>query len=255
MAGHSNEEGRSVLSRALAVLESFSNDHPEQSLVMIQQATGLPAATTHRLVTELSEWGALERVGRGRYRIGTRLWQLGSMAPGPRQLRDTALPFLQDLSEVTHHVVHLAILERKRVLYLERLVARPMAPVQSRVARRLPLHATGPGKVMLAHAPPELVDDVIADGLAKWARNTITDPLELRRVLADVRRQGYCLTRDEITDGAASVAAPIRDARGQVVASVSVVVPSDRDLLPLVPPVRMGAAAISRAMRPRTGTS
>ena len=73
--------GRSVLGRALAVLDSFSNGRPEQTLGAIAQETGLPSATAYRLVNELVAWGALERVGRGRYRIGLRLWQLGSLAP------------------------------------------------------------------------------------------------------------------------------------------------------------------------------
>ena len=107
----------------------------------------------YRLATELVEWGALDRVGRGRYRVGLRLWQVGSLAPQARDLRDVALPFLQDLLEVTREVVHLVVLDEGQVLYIERLMSRPEVQVQSRVARRLPLHATGPGKVLLAHAP------------------------------------------------------------------------------------------------------
>src|SRR6478609_3833554 len=110
MAGNTATEGRSVIGGAFAVLESFSDEHPEQTLGMIQRATGLPSATTHRLVSELVDRGALQRRGRGKYCIGMRLWQLGSLAPDARNLRDVALPFLQDLLEVTHQVVHLAVL-------------------------------------------------------------------------------------------------------------------------------------------------
>ena len=127
----------------MAVLGSFSEDRHVQTLGEIQQATGLASATTYRLVTELVEWGALERVGRGRYRVGIRLWQIGSLAPQARDLRDVALPFLQDLIEVTREVAHLVVLDQGQALYLERLMARPEVQVKSRVARRLPLHATG----------------------------------------------------------------------------------------------------------------
>ena len=144
----SAEAGRSVLGRALAVLDTFSNERPEQTLGAICEATGLPSATTHRLVNELVTWGALERVGRGRYRVGLRLWQLGSLAPSARTLRDVALAFLHDLLEVTHEVVHLVVRDGDKALYLERLMARPEVHVRSRVARRLPLHATGPGKIL-----------------------------------------------------------------------------------------------------------
>ena len=246
------EPGRSVLGRALAVLDTFSNERSEQTLGAICATTGLPSATAHRLVTELVGWGALERVGRGRYRIGLRLWQLGSLAPGPRTLRDIALPFLHDLLEVTHEVAHLVVRDGEKALYLERLMARPEVQVRSRVARRLPLHAPGPGKVLLAYAPDDVVERVLAGPLTRLARNTITDRDALRDALAGIRESGYCISREEMTDGASSVAAPVRGPNGDVVAAISVVVPADRrDLPALVPAVRVAAAGISRGLRPR----
>jgi DNA-binding IclR family transcriptional regulator len=246
------DPGRSVLGRALAVLDTFSNERPEQALGTIAQNAGLPSATAYRLVNELVAWGALERVARGRYRVGLRLWQLGSLAPEARALRDVALAFLHDLLEVTHEVAHLAVRDGDRVLYLERLMGRPEVHVRSRVARRLPLHATGPGKVLLAHAPDDVVAQVLARPLPRLARNTITDPDVLRDALTAIRADGYCISREETTDGASSVAAPVRGPGGDVVAAISVVVPADRpDLTALVPAVRVAAAGISRGLQPR----
>jgi DNA-binding IclR family transcriptional regulator len=224
-----------------------------QTLSEIQEAAGLASATTHRIVSELVEWGALERVSWGRYRIGMRLWQLGSLAPQARDLRDVALPFLQDLLDVTHEVVHLVVLDEGKALFIERLMGRPEVHTQSRVGRRLPLHATGPGKVLLAFSPPEVTGRVIAGGLPRMARNTITDPARLRRALDEICATGYCLSRDEMTDGASSVAVPVRGATGTVIAAISVVVPTGKRHLPaLVPAVRIAAAGISRAMVPFT---
>jgi DNA-binding IclR family transcriptional regulator len=239
----------------MAILGSFSKERPVQTLGDIQRATGLASATTYRLTSDLVEWGALERVGRGRYRVGIRLWQVGSLAPQARNLRDAALPFLQDLIDVTHEVAHLVILDGDRALFIERLMSRPEVHTRSRVARRLPLHATGPGKVLLANAPDDLVAHVLAGPLPRMARNTITDPEALRRALAEIRESGYCLSRQEMTNGASSVAAPIRDANGDVIAAISVVVPSRRDLQPLVPIVRIAAAGISRATHPYLSSS
>ncbi|MGH3588305.1 MAG: IclR family transcriptional regulator, partial [Pseudonocardia sp.] len=200
---------------------------------------------------ELVAWGGLERTGRGRYRIGLRLWQLGALAPGSRRLRDVALPYLEDLYEATHQVVHLAVLDEGAVLYVEKLSARPdadVAPVVSQVGRRLPLHATGPGKVLLAFSAPALLDSVTAAGLPRLTHRTITDPARLRRALADIRRAGVCLSRDETTVGASSVAAPVFDPEGGVAAAVSVVVPSSTaNLATLVPAVRAASLGISRA--------
>lgn len=248
MSGRSDTAGLTVLSRAFAILDTFV-DHPEQTHGSITRATGFSPATVHRLLAEMVAWGAVERTAWGRYRIGMQLWRLGSQAPAGRALRDLALPFLQDLLEVTHEVVHLVVLDARRALYIEKLEARPDIAVQSQVGRRLPLHATGPGKVLLAHAPPPLLDEVIAAGLDRHAKRTITDPAALRQALAAIRQQGFCLSRDEMTDGTSSVAAPVRDARNQVIAAVSVVVPSDdRSLTLLVPPVRMAALGLSRAL-------
>ena len=113
----------------------------------------------------------------------------------------------------------------------------------------MPLHASGPGKVLLAHAPPELLAAVLEGGLERTASGTITDPDRLVRALADVRATGFCLSRDEMTDGASSVAAPVCGPGGMVVAGLSVVVPSSTgNLQPLVPAVRLTAAAVSRAL-------
>ena len=101
-----------------------------------------------------------------------RVRQLGSLAPEARTLRDVALPFLHDLLDVTHEVAHLVVRDGDKALYLERLMARPEVHVRSRVASRLPLHATGPGKILLAHAPDDVVEQVLAGPLPRLARNT-----------------------------------------------------------------------------------
>lgn len=253
-AGHDQPAGRTVLSRAFAILDAFADGRPEQTHSSITRATGLAPATAHRILAELVDWGAVERIGRGRYRIGLHLWRLGSLAPQGRELRDIALPYMQDLLEVTREVVHLVVLDENQALYVERLESRPGVSVVSQVGGRLPLHATGPGKVLLAHAPPVVLDQVLAPGLRRYARGTITDPVELRRALADIRQSGHSISRDEMTEGAASVAAPITDGSGAVIAAISVVVPSSApSLAPLVPPVRLAALGVSRELgrRPR----
>jgi DNA-binding IclR family transcriptional regulator len=214
---------------------------------MIMRATGHSAATVHRLLAEMVAWGAVERTAWGRYRIGMHLWRIGSLAPHGRELRDLALPYLHDLLEVTHQVVHLVVLDEDRALYIERLEARPGVAVQSQVGRRLPLHATGPGKILLAHAPTEILESVLTHGLEQHASRTITDPTELRRVLATIRQTGFCISRDEMTEGTSSVAVPIRDGSQRVIASMSVVMPSSTpNLSLLVAPVRVAALGLSR---------
>ena len=239
----------SSLARALSILESFSEDRPEQTLARIVEVTGLPYATAHRYLAELVKWGGIERTSRGTYRVGIRLWQLGALAPQERELRDVALPFLEDLFEATHEVVHLVVLDRHRALYVERL-GRAGGTVASKVGHRLPLHATGPGKVLLAHAPIRLQNDIIARGLPRLASATITDPDQLRKVLSNIRVTGFAISRNEMTEGNASAAAPIFGRAGDVIAAISVVVPSKNDnLAALAQGVRVAAAGISRTLR------
>ena len=107
--------------------------------------------------------------------------------------------------------------------------------------------------MLSSFSAPDVVDQVIAKGLPRMARNTITDPVRLRRALDDIRTSGYCFSCDEMTDGGSSVAAPVRGATGEVIAAVSVVVPTgSRDLPSLVPVVRIAAAGITRGMVPFT---
>ncbi len=98
----------------------------------------------------------------------------------------------------------------------------------TRVGGRLPVHATGVGLVLLAHAPVEVQDRVLAASLARYTRHTITDPRRLRRILADVRRDGFAVSDRQIETISASVAAPVRDRTDRVVAAVSLVFPARR---------------------------
>lgn len=239
----------SSLARALSILESFSEERPEQTLAQIVATTGLPYATAHRYLAELVKWGGIARTTRGSYSVGIRLWQLGALAPQERQLRDVALPFLEDLVEATHEVVHLVVMDRGRALYVERL-GRSGGSVSSKVGHRLPLHATGPGKVLLAFAPAHVRDEIIAEGLPAFASATITDPDRLRRVLAEIRSTGFAISRNEMTDGNASAAAPVFARSGAAVAAISVVVPSiHQNLSGLAHGVRVAAAGINRTLR------
>ena len=231
------------------VLDCFLGNTVERTVTEISRETGLPMATVHRLLATLIEWGGVERQGRGRYRLSMHVWRLGASAPQARALRDVAMPFLEDLREATHEVVHLAVLDGTEALYLEKLPSRRPATVVSRVGRRLPLHATGPGKVLLAYSGSELQDRVIAAGLRPITSSTIVTERELRSALAEIRRTGLVVSRGEMTDGSSSVAAPVFGADRSIVASLAVVAGSDQfHPASLAPLVRVVASGLSRAL-------
>ena len=266
MAGNSSAPGASVVSRALALLFAFDDAHRRLTLSELARRADLPLPTAHRLVGELVAGGALSRRATGDYVVARRLWQTGLLAPVETGLREVAAPFMNDLHAATRATVHLAVREGAEVLYLERLSGRASVPVVSTVGSRLPLHATGVGKVLLAHAPVELQEHVLA-GLARVTPYTITQPARLRQQLAAVRRDDYATTADEMSLGASSVAVPVRagtssddagpvdgrvDGRvdGPVVAALGVVVPSlRRDRSRLVSALQVAAHGIGRHLR------
>lgn len=243
-----------VIGRALRVLGAFSPAHPALTLSDLARRTGMPVSTVHRMVGELVAWGALERDDEGCYRVGLRLWEIASLAPRGMALRERALPFLEDLSQVTRENVQLAVREGTEVVFVERIAGSGAVPVLTRVGGRFALTATGVGLVLLAHAPAELQEDVLAAPVERFTDHTVTDPKVLRGMLADVRTSGFSISDRQVTADSLSVAAPVHDARGIVVAAVSLVVhhgsTSPHMLAPLV---RTSARAISRAVAGLSG--
>lgn len=249
MAGNAGRSGVSVTSRALAVLAAFDTRHRRLSLTAIAERADLPMPTAHRLVRELTDWGALSRTPSGEYVVGRRLWDLGLLAPVQTGLRQVASPYLHDLYGATFATVHLAVRDGLQALYVDRLSGHASVPVVSTVGSRLPLHATGVGKVLLAHAPAEVRSVVLAD-LPRITPYTVSQPGLLERQLEKVLADDFATTVEEMSLGACSVAVPIRArAGGDVVAALGVVVPSlKRDRPRLVSALQVAARGIGRSL-------
>jgi DNA-binding IclR family transcriptional regulator len=239
-----------VIARATQLLTAFTAERPTLTLSQLALRTGLPLTTTHRLVGELVECGLLERGPAGTFHIGLRLWEIASLAPRGLGLRELALPFMEDLFAVTHENVQLGIRDGLESVFVERIAGRDAVPVLTRVGGRFALHGTGIGRVLLAHAPPDVQEAVLAGPLIQYTPLTITAPDELRRVLADVRAHGYAVNDRQITMDSLSVAAPVRGADAGVVAAVSIVVQAgSASAAAFVPAVQATARGISRALR------
>jgi DNA-binding IclR family transcriptional regulator len=246
-----NSDGGTVLDRAFRVLGAFTVRRPWLTLGELAQESGLPRSTAHRLARQLERQGALERAGDG-WRLGVRLFELGEMVSRRQRLRDLALAYMEDLYESTRATVHLAVLEGEDVLYVEMLSGHRKVPTPSRVGGRMPAHATGVGKVLLAYRD---------DRLARLARetislpavtpHTITDPRRLRAELLAVRRQGIAHDREEAAEGLVCIAAPLLVARDRAVAGLSVSIPARGRLHPhgIEAELRATAARLSRTFR------
>jgi DNA-binding IclR family transcriptional regulator len=246
MAGHTSQPGHSVTSRVLGVLGAFDIAHPRLTLTEISRRAGLPLATTHRLVNELVAGKGLHRGEDGHYEVGVRLWEVGLLAPLHNRLREAALPFLQTLYVATGENVHLAVRDGNDALYVEKLSGHQSVPIVSRIGGRLPLHATGVGKALLAYETPKFRRDYVALPLARPTRYTIVEPGRLLAELGRTVRRGYAVTREEMTLGSCSVAVPIVDRVGRPLAAVALVVASMRvEPAQLATPVRLAAEGIA----------
>ncbi|WP_033288650.1 IclR family transcriptional regulator [Amycolatopsis jejuensis] len=249
MAGRTNTPGQTVSRRLLTVLDCFDVAHPALSLTDVATRSGLPISTARRLIGELRAWGGLERLEDGRYRIGMRLWTIGTLAPQQRGLREAALPYMHDLFQATQENIQLTVLEGTEALCVEKISSDRAVPTQTHIGGRLPLHATGVGKAILAFSGKGLLTTVAAGGLSRMTPHTITQPGRLASALAEVRRSGVAYSYEEMTLGAVSVAAPILTLDGGVRAALGIVAHSRAAVDRLAPAVRTAALGIARSTR------
>jgi DNA-binding IclR family transcriptional regulator len=217
---------KSVIGKVAMILDALSESDGVLGLSELARSSGLPKSTVHRICGELVTWGVVERSGDA-FRLGSRLFELGSRVPGRRLLRDTALPIMEDLSTATQQTVHLAVLEGLEVMYVERLPGRSAAEVPSSVAGRLPLHCTATGRCLLANGPQRLLDRVLAGPLGALTENSITDAEVLRKTLSTVAREGFAIEQGEVSDGLMSIGAPVFELGDRLAGALAVTGPVD----------------------------
>ena len=249
MAGNTSVPGATVISRLLAVLSAFDEKHRSLTLSDIARRTEIPLPTVHRLTRELVAGGALDRLDDGRYVIGQLVWEAGLLAPVQGRLRQVAEPFVNDVFAATMATVHLAVRDGDEVLYLHRMQGRASVPIVSTVGTRLPMHATGVGKVLLAHSPNDVRDRVMAS-LVRITPHTITRPEVLEAQLQRIRREGVATTSEEMSLGACSLAVPVVQASDdKVAAAIGVVVATlKRDRQRLLGALQVAARGIGRLL-------
>ncbi|MET8249134.1 IclR family transcriptional regulator [Streptomyces sp. NPDC005202] len=237
-----------MLDKAALILEYFRPTGGPYRLTELSERTGLPKPTVHRLAAELLRLGWLERSG-AHYQLGGKLFELGSLVPRRRDLREAALPFLQDLFEATRETVHLGVREGFEVVYLERIHGHDALQLPSRIGGSLPLTCTGVGKALLAFSGAELTEEVLSRPLPSLTPHSISDPARLRTALEKIQVSGLAYEEQEAAPGVSCIAAPVF-AGGTAVAALSVALPRPRFRpAQLAPAVRTAALGLSRVLR------
>ena len=221
-----------ALERGLRMLQAFSADRPVQSLGRLARELGVPRATAFRLADTLAHLGFLVRDEEtGEYRVGAAALRLGWTYLSGLDLPEIAHPTLAGLRRRTGASVHMAVRDGRDVVYVGRLPANAALASNIRVGSRLPAHASSMGRAMLsglgAGALAELYEG--AGRLERFTDETPGSLAELRRLLAgDAANGGVVVSRGFYERGVASVAAPVRDGTGRVVAAINVTAPEGR---------------------------
>ncbi len=219
-----------TLTRAIAVLDCFSQENTELGVREVARMVNLSSSATGRLLAALKELGVLSQNPETRtYSMGARPLIWAGVYNAILDVRNRALPAIHEVHESTRETVSLYVLDGDDRLCIERLESPQTVRMVTRVGRRLPLYAGSAGKVMLAYLPPERQRAIIRGAtLVPLTPHTITDPDVLERELVKVREQGCAISFGEWIEDAAGVAAPIFDQSGEVVAAISISGPSSR---------------------------
>jgi DNA-binding IclR family transcriptional regulator len=237
-----------TVERALTILINLGTG--PKSLDQTADLLGVHKSTALRLLQTLEQQGFAQRDEHHRFRLGPRLFALGQQALEDLDVRRTVAPHLNALNQAHGHTVHLAAYVDGAVVYIDKYDSRHPVRMGSRVGASAPAHCTAVGKVLLSGLPAERRLAAV-EGLdfTHYTANTITDASSFLAELDRVAAQGYAQDRAEYEDYINCVAAPIRDAAGQVLAAVSISVPepalSYQDVLALLPALLKTAATAS----------
>ncbi|WP_413767521.1 IclR family transcriptional regulator C-terminal domain-containing protein [Rhodococcus pyridinivorans] len=209
------------LARGLSVIKAFGVHTPRQSLSDVARATGLTRATARRFLLTLIELGYVRTDG-SQFWLTPRVLELGYSYLSALTLPEVARPHLEALAEKVKESTSVSVLDGDDVVYVARVPVSRIMTVTITLGTRFPAYATSMGRVLLAGLTDDEFEAYLARAdLAPITGNTVTTAGELRAEIATVRRNGYCVVDQELEEGLRSLAAPIRDASGTVVASVN----------------------------------
>lgn len=249
------KEQVSSVVRALQVLECFMDSETEWTLKALVGRLGLPTTTVFRQVSTLTEWKYLEQDPvRKSYRPGPRLLLLSSAILGQSDLRRTARPELEHLSDTLQETINLSVMLEHDIFYLDKVETHRSIVCNTQVGSRAPAYATGGGRAMLSCQNEEYIDAYCKwmEGAARaFTGNTITDPERLRKELSFARLHGYAVDNGEIEEGLVCLGAPIFDMNRRAIGAVSVSGPDYRmqaDQEMMIREVRQTALNISRLL-------
>lgn len=207
------------LDRAIDILEAFRRGDEELGVAEVASLTELPRATAHRLLASLTHRGLIAHDEHtGRYRLGLKLFELGSLVGNSLDVRRVARPYLMNLVEVSGETAHLVVLDGIDVVFIDKVETDNPFRMVSQIGRRLPARHSGSGKALLS----ELSDAELIRRFATDSSTIETDLAVLQRHLAPVRANGWAVDDEETQAGLRCVGTVIRDFTGEAIAGMSI---------------------------------
>ncbi|MGE3644023.1 MAG: IclR family transcriptional regulator [Beijerinckiaceae bacterium] len=240
----------SSVATAMRLLKTFSEGEVEIGVTSLAKRLGVAKSTVYRLASTLVAEGLLEQNKENdKYRLGIALFGLGALVRQRMNVSNEARPHIFALREATNETVHLAIPDGPDIMHVYDLESTQAIRMRANLGERKPAFSCSEGRAILAFQNEAAIEQALARDLEKRTPSTVTDPAKLRKVLADVRRTGFAFEDEQCELGMRSVAAPIRDADGNVVAAVGIAGPverlSDQNLKRFAPLVVQTADTIS----------
>jgi DNA-binding IclR family transcriptional regulator len=219
-----------VLDRAMALVGVLSRAPGPVSLTRLANDAGLHTASAHRILGALMAHGLIEKSGAGEYDLGVRWLEVGNRLRARLNIRQVAMPYMQQLAELTGETVNLIVRRGDEAVYVERVTGgQTMIQVVQVVGAHAPLHVTAVGKIFLSEdSASGVMGYAERTGLPAYTPNTLITLEKLRAELEVIRREQLACDREEAELGVACIGAPIRDAEGKLVAGLSISAPADR---------------------------
>jgi IclR family KDG regulon transcriptional repressor len=227
-----NSDGVIVASvaRAISILDCFSGSSVELRLSDIAMEMQLSKSTVYGLVNTLTAKGLLEQNPKTKgYRLGIKLFELGSLVRRRMDLLSDSKPYCTELSRKYNATVHLAIYNGDDVIYINKVDSPDAIIIYSQIGKKAPIHCTGVGKAIFAYLPKTSLENYLKKHtLQKFTDNTITNPEQLMKEFALIRNKGYAVDNEEIEFGLRCVAAPIFSHKNTPVGAISISAPTAR---------------------------
>lgn len=228
----------SSVKNALRILNSFTMDEPEKKISDISSSLGLNKSTVSRTMSTLASEGFVYKDPETKkYRLGFSILTLSGIINSNMDIYKESQPVLNQLVESTGETAHISILDQLEVIYLQKVECNHPVRFLTHVGKRNPAYCTSSGKVIMAYSSDDVVEAIITNGLEKYTKNTITDPDELRAHLKEIREMGYAYSIEEFSEGVITIAAPIYDYTGKIIAALSIVGPKQRIQQHKIPPI------------------